>query len=123
MFDNRFFSDRSWILVNLNLVVEISTSFKNPRKINWMKFIQVAKSKLSGLRIGNIDTTDKLESKVGVLEIQNTTKNAATMEGLFKVKKLTREVFNICYRDKYWGLYKHCLKRYKSVMKKTSKCS
>lgn len=36
---------------------------------------------------------------------------------LSKFRRLTKKVFIICYKHKYWLPYKHCLKRYKFFLK------
>ena len=129
--DQRSFSDHSWILFSLDLAAEVSKPFRDPRRIDWRKFGQVIKNKLSGAQIGRIGTTDELESKVGALEKAFDTAFKVSCpakyskktlppwwnEDLSSLRKLTREIFNICYRQKYWQPYKDCLKKYKSAIR------
>lgn len=60
-------SDHSWILFTLNLAVEVFYPFKEPTRIDWIKFDQVMKNKLSGAPNANMQMTDELESKIGAL--------------------------------------------------------
>lgn len=129
--DQRFFSFHSWIVFSLHVATEVSKPFRDPRRIGCRKYGQVHKNKLSGEQISKIGTVDELESEAGGLEkafgttfkVSSPTKYSKKTlplwrsEDLCSLRKLTRETFNICYRDKYCQSYKNCLKKYNSAVK------
>lgn len=68
MSDQKSLSDHSWILFTLNLAVEVFYPFKEPTRIDWIKFDQVIKNRLSGAPNANTGVADELGSKIGALE-------------------------------------------------------
>lgn len=86
---------------------------------------------------GSTPTIDELKSKMGILtkafetafkiswplKYRKKASSPWTNNDLSNIRKLTKEVLNICYRHTYWQPYNNCLGKYKSGTKTARKWS
>lgn len=68
--DLRSFSDHSWILFNVNLMIEAPKPYRNPKRIDWKRFSRIIRSKLSNIPYPAITSVEELDAKVETFAVR-----------------------------------------------------
>ncbi|XP_055842465.1 uncharacterized protein LOC129909400 [Episyrphus balteatus] len=120
------------ILFQLNFETKIPTPYRNPKRIDWKKFSQIFSAKLRSIPNLSTDTVADLESNVLTFERSMITASKASCpvrhssktfppwwnEDLSNLRKMTRTIFNICHKHKFYEPCKDCLRVYKRTTSK-----
>lgn len=66
--DDVSLSDHRWILFETNLQVDDPPPFRNPKRTNWKRFVDIFRNKIKNHDASEVSTRDELDSQVGRLE-------------------------------------------------------
>ncbi|XP_055382222.1 uncharacterized protein LOC129612578 [Condylostylus longicornis] len=129
----RSYSDHAWIVFTVGFEVGNPKPFRNPKRTDWVKFRAIVRAKLMVMPdINNyIKEVEELDAQISRFEkVMGVAFRASCPlkyskkkyppwwnEDLSNLRKITRDVFNICYKNGFWQPYKECLREYKRAIR------